>query len=126
MDNHCLFTNFTFDPDVYYFCYSGELKSLGINQFLVETLSTQLHCEVQCIAIVPGLQVQYSYPNLIVPAFSRRQESLPHSAVSFRRQTPDFLNDVSQNRYIRSVIDTLLTHQDQLMEATRTVDRIIG
>jgi hypothetical protein len=132
MVDDCLFSNVRFDPENYYFLYIGELKSIGLSRYLKKVFDSSLNRPVKCIGVVPDLQTQYWHDTLIVPGFSRSVECLPHSPVSFRRKTSEFLQDVSHNASLLRLISTILTHQEQLYilmfesDPAMTLDRIEG
>ncbi len=90
------FTNFAYNPEVYYFFYIGELKSHGLTPFLEPLFFRFQDRRVECIAIVPDLHDQYNYRNLIVP-FSdvAARKGRAGRAKSFRRNMDDFLRSVS-------------------------------
>ncbi len=113
MGNNYFFTNFRYDPDIYYFFYIGELKSHGLTEYLRDLWSQIQGRPVECIAIVPDLHDQYNYVNLIVPS-PDAGENLQKRPMSFRRNTGAFLQSVSKNKSIHALIDQILTHQDQL------------
>jgi len=113
MKNNYFFTNFTYDPEIYYFFYIGELKSYGLTNFL-HTICSQIQGrQVESVAIVPDLHDQYNYVNLIVPS-PDPGESRQDGAVSFRRNTGAFLQSVSEDTSINELMDQILAHQDQL------------
>ncbi len=57
-----LYSNFTYNPDVYYFLYVGDLKNYALNFFVKETLERRLAGrEIRFIAIVPDVCFQYNY-----------------------------------------------------------------
>ncbi len=110
-----LFTNFEHNSEVYYFLYIGELKSHGLTRFLSHMFSGIQGRQTECIAIVPDLHDQYNYSNLIIP-FPNRSDSEAKSdrSISFRRDTGAFLCDVSTDPAIHSLIDQILSNQEQL------------
>ena len=115
MQNNYLYTNFSYDPDIYYFFYIGELKSLGLANFLSRPFGQITDKRVECIAIVPDIHAQYNYSNIIVPGLEPEEEmrhDLP--AASFRRDTATFLRTVSADESIQALIDQILAHQDEL------------
>ena len=115
MQSNFLFTNFRYDPGVYYFFYIGELKSRGLAGFLQNMFSRIQDRPVECVAIVPDLHDQYYYANLIVPSLDQIQIDNTHELpVSLRRDPGSFLQAVSENTSIHSLIDRILSHQDQL------------
>ena len=115
MPDNFLFTNFQYNPKVYYFLYIGELKSHGLTGFLSRMFSRLQGRQAECIAIVPDLHDQYNYPNLIVLSPDRPGSKTTHArSVSFRRNTGTFLRDVSADPAIHSLIDQILSSQEQL------------
>lgn len=119
-----LFTNFSYNPDNYYFLYVGDLKNYCLNYFVKETLARRLSREnVQFIAIVPDVCVQYNYTNLIVinpvateDMITNHQFSGHDSPprMSCRLKSSTFMSAVSASQTIRTLIDTILTNQNQL------------
>ncbi len=114
MHDHCFFTNFHFDPEVYYFLYVGELKSYGLNSFLQKKLSAVVKRKVECLAVVPDIHDQYYYPNIIVPASANSKQINSSGRESFRRPSSVFLKDAVTNIYINNCLDVILDHQEQL------------
>jgi len=113
MQDDFLFTNFRYDPEIYYFFYIGELKTHGLTDFLQKIFSQISGRLVECIAIVPDLHDQYNYANLIVP-FLDLNQSLYEPPMSCRRETGTFLRGVSEDKLILGLVDKILDHQDQL------------
>ncbi|RUM36544.1 MAG: hypothetical protein DSY50_02275, partial [Desulfobulbus sp.] len=64
MQDECFFSNFSYDPQMYYFLYVGEMKSYGLNAFVEKKLSIELNRQVRCLAVVPDIQAQYYLPDL--------------------------------------------------------------
>jgi len=113
MKNNYFFSNFKYDPEIYYFFYIGELKSHGLTDYLHEVCAQFQDRQVECIAIVPDLHDQYNYANLIVPS-PYSGKNLHVEPMSFRRNTGSFLAAVSEDSSIHAIIDQILAHQDQL------------
>ncbi|MBT8329178.1 MAG: hypothetical protein KJN87_05685, partial [Desulfofustis sp.] len=66
-DDEILFTNFTYNPDYYYFLYVGELKTYSLNYFVQEALAHRIPKRpIRFISIVPDVCIQYNYANIIV------------------------------------------------------------
>lgn len=145
MDLHndeILYSNFTYNPDYYYFLYIGDLKAYGLNIFVQETLKRRLHNkEVKFIAIIPDICIQYNYPNIIVINPEAREDAVDEETgklnispfkKSCRIRYDRFISSVSQNEGIRLLIDTILKRQNQLYislyESTEemTLDEIDG
>ena len=119
-----LYTNFVYNPEVYYFLYIGDLKNYALNSFIKETLDRQISGrDVGFIAIVPDVCMQYNYANIIVinpvaqadmitnHTFSRSAAS---PKMSCRINGGQFMTAISGSETIRRLIGTLLQHQDQL------------
>lgn len=123
-DEEILFTNFTYNPDYYYFLYVGELKTYSLNYFVQETLAHRItNRPIKFIAVVPDICIQYNYANIIV-INPRGDENLiaDHAFVqkdkaprkSWRINSVRFMSAVSNNPAIRTLIDRILEHQNQL------------
>ena len=137
-----LYSNFTYNPGAYYFLYVGDLKNYTLNHFVKETLERRLHRnDVQFIAIVPDVCIQYNYANIMVinpvahhdmianHAFS--QQDSP-ARMSCRLPSAAFMEAVSSNAAVRQLISTILENQNQLYVnlyeslAEMTLDEIDG
>ena len=109
------FSNVTYDPDIYYFLYIGELKNYGLNRFLAGMFSRRTGRRAECISIVPDILNQYNYRNLIVPrpgqTVADPEKQLP---VSFRADSARFMTVVSEHPAIGRLIDRILASQDHL------------
>ncbi len=109
------FSNFRLEDDTQYFLYIGELKNYGLNVFLKEAL-TQIHgSKFDFIAIVPDVLEQYNYENLIVinpliESYQCKYGSNVHCRVS----ATEFVESVSTNLKIRTLIDRILARQPEL------------
>ena len=123
-DDEILFTNFTYNPEYYYFLYVGELKTYSLNYFVQEALSRRvINRPVKFIAIIPDICIQYNYTNIIV-INPRGDETLisDHTIDKegriprhcWRIDTDMFMRAVSNNKTIRALIDTILEKQNQL------------
>ena len=123
-DDEILFTNFTYNPDYYYFLYIGELKTYSLNFFVQEALSRRITTRpVKFVAIIPDICIQYNYTDIIV-INPRGDEDLitDHTIVkkdrdprkSWRVNTGIFMTAVSHNQTIRSLIDKILLKQNVL------------
>jgi hypothetical protein len=109
------FTNFVYNPEVYYFFYIGELKSYSLTGFLNTRFGKLQSRPVQCVAIIPDLHEQYNYANLIVPApTGADREFKGDRPVSFRRNTSKFFADVSGHPTIQSLVARILEQQEEL------------
>ena len=122
-DDEILFSNFTYNPDVYYFFYCGDIKAYYLNNFLTNVLQkAEAGREVQFVAIVPDVFEQYAYKNILVvnpvvgkhwkAAQKNGEHDLP--CVSCRIASATFMSAVSGNAAIRSLIATILRNQSNL------------
>lgn len=124
VSDEVLFSNFTYNPDYYYFLYVGDLKNYSLNHFVQETLERRLNKKnVRFIAIVPDVCIQYNYQNLMVinpvatedmiknHTFSGMQ-SPPRTSCRLKSST--FMNAVSTSPAVRRLIDTILENQNRL------------
>lgn len=58
-DDEILFTNFTYNPDYYYFLYVGELKTYSLNYFVQEALAHRMpNKQIRFVAIIPDVCIQ--------------------------------------------------------------------
>ncbi len=121
-DPTILYSNFTYNPDVYYFLYIGDLKAYGLNTLLKETLSRRLNQrQVQFIAIIPDICIQYNYENLFVINPSAKEEMVEDERLDIRELKKScripydrFISTVSNNLTIRKLIHRILERQNQL------------
>lgn len=123
-DDDILFTNFTYNPDFYYFIYIGDLKAYGLNTYIQETLRRRLtNREVRFIAIIPDICIQYNYANIFVINPEAREGSIDEEAgklnlkpfrKSCRIKYNKFIEAVSNSHGIRSLIETILQKQNQV------------
>jgi len=123
-DDEILFTNFTYNPDYYYFFYVGELKTYSLNYFVQETLARRITTRpIRFIAIIPDVCIQYNYTNIIVINPRGDEEFISDHAFvqgdmdpreSWRIKTDKFMSAVSNNLAIRKLIDKILERQNQL------------
>ncbi len=113
MESEIFFTNFTYNPDAYYFLYIGELKSYGLNTFLCEMFARQMDRPVECVSVIPDIFNQYNYRNLIVfsPKDERSTRTFP---TSYRQEPHRFMAMVSESPHIDNLITQILAHQDHL------------
>lgn len=119
-----LFSNFTYNPDTYYFLYVGDLKNYSLNCFVKETLERRLNKrEVQFIAIVPDICIQYNYSNIVVINPVATEDMVTNHLVSgmstpprtsCRLKSSTFMSAVSGSRTVRALIDKILENQNQL------------
>ncbi len=115
MEDEFYFTNFVYKPDVYYFLYIGELKSYGLNPFLCDMFRRQLGREVEFIAIIPDVLIQYNYRNIIVIAPEMGAEDRQgREQISFRAEIGQFMRQVSAHPGIHRLIRQILSRQDHL------------
>lgn len=123
-DDEILFTNFTYNPDFYYFLYVGELKTYSLNYFVQEALSRRIvNRPVKFVAIIPDICIQYNYTNIVV-INPRGDEELitDHTIVqkdkeprrSWRIDATVFMRAVSNNKAVRRLIDRILEKQNKL------------
>ncbi len=122
--NHeVLFSNFKYDPEVYYFLYCGDIKAYYLNRLLQEALQVKFSGrEVRFLAVVPDFFRQYDYQDVIVinPAISRHQKcsidtvNQGNNDISCRISSADFMTAVSSSSALREHIDTILQNQDNL------------
>ncbi len=109
------FSNFQIEEDTHYFFYIGELKNYGLNVFLKEALTKVYNQKFDFIAIVPDVLEQYNYSNLIViNPFIINSEDQCGQNINCRVSADKFMETVSQNIDIRSLIDDLLNRQPNL------------
>lgn len=123
-DDDILYTNFTYNPDFYYFIYIGDLKAYGLNTYIQETMKRRLtEREVRFIAIIPDICIQYNYSNIFVINPEAHHDSVDEEArklnlkpfkKSCRIKYERFITAVSQSPSIRKLIDTILQKQNQL------------
>lgn len=119
-----LYTNFTYNPDFYYFLYIGDLKAYGLNVFLQETLKHRYYNkEVRFISIIPDICIQYNYPNIFVINPEAQVDSVDEEAgklnlkpfrKSCRIKYDMFIKSVSESKTIRRLIKQILEKQNQL------------
>ncbi len=106
------FSNYQIKEDTDYFIYIGELKNYGLNYFLKEALCRIYKRKFDFIAVVPDILEQYNYDNLIViNPLIRSYECRYGTNVHCRVSAGEFMDTVSQDPDIRSLIDTLLNKQ---------------
>jgi hypothetical protein len=139
-----LYSNFEYDPRVYYFLYIGDLKNYALNYFVRETLEKRLAGrDVQFVAIVPDVCFQYNFSNIMVINPVARDDMISDHTFSNVQAAPKmscrisgrkFMAAVSENEVVLSLIETILQHQDEiyinlyesLMEMTLdSLDRVI-
>jgi len=123
-DDEILFTNFNYNPDYYYFLYVGELKTYSLNYFVQEALAHRIHNRpIKFVAIIPDICIQYNYANIIVINPRGEEEFISDHAFvqqdkkprrSWRIDSTRFMSAVSNNPAIRTLIDRILEHQNQL------------
>lgn len=119
-----LFSNFTFNPEAYYFLYVGDLKNYSLNCFVKETLERRIGPqEVRFIAIVPDVCIQYNYANILVINPVAHADMISNHCFSGQGKAPRlscrirsaaFMSAVSESGAIHRLIDTILGHQNQL------------
>ncbi len=119
-----LYSNFTYNPEVYYFLYVGDLKNYTLNCFVKETLERKFHGrEVRFVAVVPDVCFQYNYTNIIVINPIARAEMITNHTFSDFSSAPkmscrvsgsQFMTAVSENETILNIINMILQSQNQL------------
>lgn len=119
-----LFSNFSYNPEAYYFLYVGDLKNYSLNYFVKECLERRLNKrEVRFIAIVPDVCIQYNYTNILVINPVATQDMIENHAfkdmntpprMSCRLKSSTFMQAVSESKKVRSLIDMILSNQNQL------------
>lgn len=119
-----LFSNFNYNPEIYYFLYIGDLKAYTLNYFVKETLERRIRGrEVRFLAIVPDVCLQYNYANIVVinPVASADMianhtfgESEKPPVMSCRISSGQFMTAVSQSSAVRRLIDKILDNQNRL------------
>ncbi len=115
--NSIIFSNFEYHPDKYYFIYVGELKTYGINLFLIDALKKIYpDKDIDFIAIVPDVFEQYDYDNVIVinPVIEKYKNKTSKRRVSCRITALEFYTAVSYNKYVNHTLDTILKNQKEL------------
>ncbi len=123
-DDEILFTNFTYNPDFYYFLYVGELKTYSLNYFVQEALAHRIpNRQIRFISIIPDVCIQYNYANIIVINPCGDEEFISDHSFSINGQEPrrswrintaKFMSAVSSSSVIRKLIDRILERQNQL------------
>ncbi len=121
-DPEILFSNFTYNPDVYYFLYIGDLKAYGLNTMLQETLSRRItNKQVQFISIIPDICIQYNYSNIFVINPSAHEDTVEGERLDIKQMKRScriaydhFITAVSNNNTIRKLINKILERQNQL------------
>jgi len=104
------FTNFEYDKNTLYFIFISELKAYGIGHFFKEALSKVWSVpkeNIEFITIAPDVFEQYNYDNLIILNEVKDKQNK-------RKKHSEFINEISNNHYVHSVIDTILKNQDEL------------
>ncbi|MBB5348189.1 hypothetical protein JWG42_12050 [Desulfoprunum benzoelyticum] len=119
-----LFSNFTYNPNFYYFLYVGDLKNYPLNNFVKETLERRLgRRDVQFIAIVPDVCIQYNYANVMVINPIAHEDMITNHhfsgmktppRMSCRLKSSIFMNAVSSSPTVRALINHILENQNQL------------
>ncbi len=119
-----LFSNVSYNPDVYYFLYLGDIKNYTLNILFKECLQRNIPAKnIHFIAVVPDIFSRYTHDNIIVinPSISKRpcspDRANNHPAqqkTSLRIGTTAFLTAVSKSPAIRNLIQTILKSQKNL------------
>ena len=116
-----LFSNFNYNPEIYYFLYVGDLKAYTLNYFVTETLQRRIRGrEVRFLAIVPDVCLQYNYANIVVinPVASADMianhtfsESEKPPVMSCRVSSGQFMTAVSRSSAVRRLIGNHVEHR---------------
>ncbi|WP_458700861.1 ATP-grasp domain-containing protein [Sulfurospirillum sp. 1307] len=104
------FTNFIYDEEKYYFIFIAELKAYGIGHFFREALSKSYKIDInkiEFISISPDVFEQYNYDNVIIINEEINRENK-------RQNLNNFIKEISNSKYIDSMIDTILENQNEL------------
>ncbi len=119
-----LHSNFTYNPEIYYFLYVGDLKAYSLNSFVKEALERRIsNRKIQFIAIIPDVCIQYNYTNIIVINPTASKEMLEDHSFdqsnkppknSSRIDSASFMTAVSNNETIHTLIHAILENQNQL------------
>ena len=119
-----LYSNFSYNPEYYYFLHVGDLKNYPLNYFVKETLERRItNREVRFVAIVPDVCLQYNFANIIVvnPVASadmianhRFSGFTGNPRMSCRISAAQFMTAITENKAIRKMIDRMLENQNQL------------
>lgn len=119
-----LFSNFSYNPEAYYFLYVGDLKNYSLNHFVKECFERRLNKrDVRFIAIVPDVCIQYNYTNLIVINPVATGDMITNHdckmsgtspRMSCRLKSSTFMAAVSESNKVRKLIDMILENQNQL------------
>ena len=123
MEQEILFSNFNYDPDIYYFFYFGDVKAYYLNSFLKDVLQSRVGTrEVQLIAVIPDVFTQYDYQNVIVinptiteniNCFSVKNGTVAPK-ISCRVSSSAFMKAVSSSPQIRNLIQIILENQSDV------------
>ena len=113
-----IFSNFTYNPNTYYFLYVGDLKNYSLNHFVRETLARRLsRQDIQFIAIVPDVCIQYNYANIIVINPVATEDMVKNHTFSdmdcpprmgCRLKSSTFMKAVSESSNVRNLIEAIL------------------
>ncbi|WP_136798628.1 MULTISPECIES: ATP-grasp domain-containing protein [Desulfosediminicola] len=119
-----LFSNFNYNPDTYYFLYVGDLKNYSLNYFVRECLERRLNKKnIQFIAIVPDVCIQYNYLNIMVINPVANEDMIQNHNFSgngnpprksCRLKSSTFMGAVSSSPSVKALIETILQNQNQL------------
>jgi len=112
-----LFSNFNYNPNIFYFFYIGDLKGYGLNIFLQEALEDKFEGkEVQFVAIIPDILSQYNYKNVIAinPVVQNYREAQQNHEISCRINSSIFMTAVSESPGVHQLIKKILANQKTL------------
>ena len=111
LDKNIRFLNFKYDKNKYYFILISELRAYGLGHFFKEAINKALLIplyKIEFITIAPDVFEQYNYNNLIIVNSVKTNTNT-------RKTQDDFINDISNNKYINHLINNLiLKNQDKL------------
>ncbi|WP_457574648.1 ATP-grasp domain-containing protein [Desulfolithobacter sp.] len=115
MNNDIYFSNYSLDPETYYFLYIGELKCYGLNLFLRDMFARTMDRPVAFISIIPDILHQYNYGNIMVISPMLKQlQAISGNRICFRTEPGRFMEAVSEHPAVHELIDRILEHQDHL------------
>ena len=111
-----LFSNFSYDPQIYYFIYCGDVKAYYLNTFVRRVLQKKAgQREVCFIAVIPDIFTQYDFENIIVINPSIQENCIDHSLdCCCRIPGSEFMQAVSKSPAIRKLIHAILKNQEEL------------
>lgn len=110
-----LLENVRLDPHTYYFLYVGEIKAVGLNNFMRRPLERMYGRPVDFITIVPDVLTRYPDGNLIV-INSKALETFNRTGKQCNIRIPAgiFAEEVSENPVVINLIDMILDRQSEV------------